>query len=1107
MSGLVPRLFGPPQIERDGTLVHIGRRKAVALLAYLAITRRAHGRDELAALLWPEMSQRQARSMVRSALVMLNTAIGRQWLTLFDDQVALADQPGLLVDVTRFEQLLTGVAAHGHATLAECNACVLALRDAVDTAQAPLLAGFSLADAPEFDLWQSLQRDRLQREVAAVFERLALAYAGRKEYQAAIDCARCWLALDSLHEPAHCLLMQLFAEAGDRHAALRQFEECGRILAEELDAEPSPETVALRDRILAGRVAPMVDRANGQPATPPRHVATPAIFRAFPDAPTGFVGRTAELEYVTARLVDPSCRLLTIVGPGGMGKTRLAIEAARSLAPRFADGAWFVDLAPVTAVDAVPAALLRALDVPGTGSTAADERLLAFLADKQMLLVLDNFEHLLGAADFVSQLLAAAPAVRVLVTTRAHLQLQHEWLLPLEGLNAPPRHSSQPLMDGRHDGGDAAAAATDLLAYDATRLFVQCVQRQRPDFRPDGAGSNRIAHICRLLEGMPLAIELTASWARRLSLDLLAREVEDGLRRLASTARDVLPRHRNMVAVFDHSWHLLDAREQAILRTLSLFRGGFTLEAAEAVARADVTDLAGLLDASWIRLRPSGRYDMHELVRQYCETHLAEDPTADEARSRYCTYFGDFISRLTKGMNYNNAVMDELMADFGNLELAWYWGVEHGRMVMVLEFAISIYFIADMLGHYRFALESNTPIKAALERTIAASDTNAEVRHSARFVIAWMNNFEAHLHNHLGQTVQARQAVDLSCSLAAALDASRERDEMVLLAGWPGVWVTFSTGDIQTARRMFCDYLSRFRGATDDFTLCAPGTGGKFWAAHALGAIGTCDTTIGNYAAAVTCWREVIVLREELGEQRFLAANLSDYAETAVLMGDLDLALDLAQRGLTYSNSFGDQLGVADCRIRLGVIAVEQGQWAIADGYLWQSLALGRQSGNRWLMVGSLITLAKSAMGAGDIARALEHCNEALSAASISLPYVNLAPVLLRFGECALAENDYAAARRYFVQALGQAPNCPAWSTLDALWGMAQVLAAGDDVAVAGQIARQIAQDPATAASTRAAIGRWYPALFGNDAAGAPAANHEEAEQGRLLLISAVVGA
>ncbi len=1115
MSGLALRLFGPPQVERDGTVLHIGRRKAVALLAYLAVTRRSHGRDHLAALLWPEMSQRRARSMLRSVLVMLHHAIGQQWLRVFDDQIALDDQPDLLVDVTRFRHLLASVAAHRHASLAACNACVLALADAADIAPSPLLAGFALPDAPEFDLWQSMQADSLQRELAEVLEQLAVVHAGagRNEVRKAIDYACRWLALDPLHEPAHRLLMLLFAESGDRAAALRQFDECSRMLAAELDAEPSPETVDLRDRIVAGdarltaaELDPgaqadkrVVDHAGGG-ALPPGESG----FHGFPVAPTGFVGRVGEVEYVAARLSDPACHLLTIVGPGGMGKTRLAIEAARALAPRFADGAWFVDLAPVSAVAAVPAAILRALEAPGTGSTEAEDRLLHFLAGRQMLLVLDNFEHLLGAADLVTQMLAAAPAVSILVTARAHLQLQQEWLLPLEGLATPPAPGNQGSgADGLHQERAGADLPVDLGAYDATRLFLQSVRRQRPDFRADNAGSERVAHICRLLEGMPLAIELTASWARRLSLDLLAHEVEDGLRRLASTARDVLPRHRNMVAVFDHSWQLLNAREQTILRTLSLLRGGFTLEAAEAVAQASVSDLAGLLDASWIRLRPSGRYDIHELVRQYCEGHLSADPAAaDQARSRHCAFFGNLLGKLTKRMNYQQSVMTELMADFGNLQVAWQWGVEHGQMDMARDMTISLFFIAEMLGWYHFVIQSYAPIATTLEHMIAAPTTDLDLRNGACVVLAWMENAQAFIYNHLGQAVQARRSAEHLQRLAESMEESASRDELLLLYPHPMAWISFTSGDVRTAYALFSHNLDIFQAAANDFTLYGSEIGAKFWSAHALVGIAASETIFGHYQAAVKRWEEVLALREAMGEQRFMAFNLCEYAETVTFVGDLEFALGLAQRGLAFSEACGDQVGVAEARLRLGTISAEQGQWAVAVGYLQQCLAFGRQSGNRGLQVGALVTLAQVALSEGDIAAAMAHCNEAMAAASVSLPYLHLAAVLVQLGQCSFAAGDLPAARRYYAQALGQAPNSAAWYMLDALWGMAQVIAAEGDVATAAHIARQVAQDPATAASTRAAIGRWYPALFVQESAISAAVDLEAAEQGRALLVA-----
>jgi tetratricopeptide (TPR) repeat protein len=370
-----------------------------------------------------------------------------------------------------------------------------------------------------------------------------------------------------------------------------------------------------------------------------------------------------------------------------------------------------------------------------------------------------------------------------------------------------------------------------------------------------------------------------------------------------------------------------------------------------------------------------------------------------------------------------------------------------------------------------------------------------------------MEYAQAFLYNHLGLTVQGRQASSHCRHLAEAMDAGEARDELLMLSVWPTAWTAFSAGDLCTAHGMFVDYLSRFAAATNDFTLCAPDIGARFWVAHALAALGTSETTRGNYAAAVARWKQAIALRVEIGEQRFLAFNLFGYAKTATFMGDLDLALDLAQRGLALSESFGDQVGIAEGHLHLGMIAFEQGQWAVANHYLHQSLALGRQSGNRWLQVGTLMALAGAALGDEDVAQALAHGEEALRAASVSLPYMHLAPVLTRFGECALAVGDLPAARRYFVQALRQAPNCPAWSTLNALWGTAQVLAAEGDADGATRIVRLVAQDPATAATTRAAMHRHDPVIVSRDAADAVGGAYEAAVARRATLVATMLAA
>ena len=266
MSGLVLHCLGPPSLKYDGHPVHVERRKAFALLVYLAVTQRPHPRDVLAALLWPDLGERQARTMLRHALTALHRAIGPQWVTLAEERVALPAQPDLWVDLQRFRSLAASVAAHHHPPYALCEACIAALTEAVELCQGSFLAGFSLPDAAEFELWQTTEAASVQRELSTALEQLAHvhAHAGRRHYAQAIEYAQRWLALDSLREPAHRALMRFYAWSGDRTAAQQQYQECVRILAAELGIAPDPETTALYGQIRAGNFI------EPTPAPPPR---------------------------------------------------------------------------------------------------------------------------------------------------------------------------------------------------------------------------------------------------------------------------------------------------------------------------------------------------------------------------------------------------------------------------------------------------------------------------------------------------------------------------------------------------------------------------------------------------------------------------------------------------------------------------------------------------------------------------------------------------------------------------------------------------------------------------------------------------------------------
>ncbi|MCB0037632.1 MAG: AAA family ATPase, partial [Anaerolineales bacterium] len=327
-----------------------------------------------------------------------------------------------------------------------------------------------------------------------------------------------------------------------------------------------------------------------------------------PISATVFIGRQAELADIMTKLRQPSCRLLTLLGPGGMGKTRLALEVARQVQADFADGALFVPLAPLTDPANIAQAIAQTLRTPLASSIPPLEQVKRLLSRRELLLILDNFEQLTAGAAQLSELLTAAPNLKLLVTSRERLNLAEEWLFPVPAL------------------------------AEAMALFSQTAVRVKPDFDQE-AEEAAVAQICQFVGGHPLAIELAASWTRVMSCSQIAAQIQQDLDFLAHAPRNAPARHQSLRALFDHSWQLLTSAEQTALAKLSVFRGGFSQEQVQIVAGATWPILLGLVDKSLVETRGDNRFDVHELVRQYTAAKLAElDQLAAAHHAHFAAY-------------------------------------------------------------------------------------------------------------------------------------------------------------------------------------------------------------------------------------------------------------------------------------------------------------------------------------------------------------------------------------------------------------------------------------------------------------------------------------
>ena len=445
------------------------------------------------------------------------------------------------------------------------------------------------------------------------------------------------------------------------------------MLTSELEVTPDEATTVLYEQIRAGELEKVMptedggrsqdDRTNASPLTLGDLSSGQLVARSplhnFPAQPTAFIGRGTELAQIETLLATPDCRLLTLLGPGGVGKTRLAIEAATRQAGNFADGVCFVSLAPAETTEVVAVTLAQGLGL----QTATDDlwtEMAAWLRPRQLLLVLDNFEQVVMAADSIAHLLQHAPRVKVLVTSRERLSLREEWLMPIAGL----------------------LLATGLDS-EAGQLFLRSAQRVQPGFTGFGV-EEAIATICRQVEGMPLALELAASWVRVVPCAEIARQIGGNFDFLTTGLRNLPERHRSMRALFEQSWRLLSPVEQGVLMRLSVFRGGWKLEEAAPVTGATLALLLGLVDKSLVHTAGQHRFDLHELVRQYAAEQLVASGEDDMIRKRHYTAYLHLFRTADSHLRGPEAApwFAGLEVEQDNLRAALEWTLEAARYRM-----------------------------------------------------------------------------------------------------------------------------------------------------------------------------------------------------------------------------------------------------------------------------------------------------------------------------------------------------------------------------------------------------------------------------------------
>jgi predicted ATPase/transcriptional regulator with XRE-family HTH domain len=659
-----------------------------------------------------------------------------------------------------------------------------------------------------------------------------------------------------------------------------------------------------------------------------------------PHPVTSFIGREHELQAILQQLQNPACRLLTLTGPGGVGKTRLALEVAFKLQDTYEDGVFFVPLSGTNDPEFIVPAVAGVLDFTFSGTTELKTQFFHYLKDRRLLLVLDNLEHLLHGIELLAELLQFAPQIKLLATSREVLDLRSEWAFEVQGLPVP-----------------TDLASKDLESNSAAALFIRRAKQTRIDFTPSDQDVKAIVRICRLVDGLPLGLELAATWVRILSVDEIAREIERNIDFLTTSARDIPPRHRSIRAVFDYSWEMLTAEEQRILRQLAVFSGGFARDAAEQVAGARLSQLSALVDKSLLRhtdLR-AGWYDFHELIRQYVEQKAREN--ADEhtqLHERHAGYYAAWLQKQEdqlQGPQQQDA-LNEISREMDNVRSAWNWMVVHQK-VSHLQTSLMALFVWHDIRNW---LSQGLSLLEAAVTALQSNSTNEEPQ-ANRIVLGELMVCQAHFCWHRGQTQKSRQLLQKSIEL---LGAHRNRPMLAEAFLYLSL-LEHSQGNYPLARKYAEECVSLNRELVRDFGI-----------GYALGNLGMVDLTEGRYENAYTALQESVAVMRSIDHPRGAAVNLTRLGLAALRLGRLEEAQGFLDSGIETTRRFHDRWGTGNALNYLGWLAREKGDLEGAESVMRESVRLFQEDDDKLLLVWSLADL-------GSILSEKNHHPEAVS--------------------------------------------------------------------------------------------------------------------------------
>lgn len=892
---LTLRFLGPYRVlDAQGYTIHFRTDKQRALLAYLAIeSTYPHKRDTLAAMFWPNMSPDKARNNLRLTFHRLRKKIDPPQGNLSNflvgkDSIQFFPLKNVWVDINVFAEKMAAITIHKHYNIETCEKCIIQARQIAELYRGALLQDLYLSDNLAYSEWVTARREYFQRQMITLLYTLAEYERRHGNLPEALFYARRQLELEPWREETYRQLMGILARQREWNAALLQYQICCQTLAEELDVAPDIETQTLYKRILKLRNTPQ---------------------RQLPDEPAPLVGRRKELSVISQFVADPAKRLLTIVGPGGIGKTHLALAAAKLCKNIFLDGVCFLFLSSVSSSSSILPAIAKHLGIAFGEYADTEERVIDYLQRREMLFVLDNFDHLLAGRNELDRILDL-PHINIIVTSRQRLGHRAEHLLEISGLSYSTNEH------GEDDSADEQSAI---------QLFYQCAAQLQQD--PATIPEKDVVRICQLVAGLPLGIELTAKWLRILSTDEIVSRLEKDLNFIISSDQ------ARLHTVFEHSWRMLTAEERAVFRKMSVFRSGSSQEATEVVAGATKDILFALVDKSLLRRTRAHRYEMHPLIRQYAKTKLvANEAEFNNIQVRHSNYFLQYLhdrdpSKGSKQKKY----LYLLTGDIENIRKAWRLAIEHHRRESIKRVQFALWAVYEINGWFR---EGYNMFAYAAQM---GDQTNKNDRPTATQLHISILGRQAWFAYRLGNG-QESQTIARECLALLEheeIDLPAEKAHALFLRGI----ISFFIGNYKQAESDLLNSLSICRLSKEQLV--------SLFTLHALSLL---TYSTGAYSKTKSYLEEAILISRNNLDLRGLSVSNILYGRMSFAIEDYAQAEKLLKEGISVSQRLQDRFGIMLHHFFYGEIICQQGDFYSARAYLEESLVLALAIGERWFV-------------------------------------------------------------------------------------------------------------------------------------------------------------